>query len=123
MYQHFREYGLKEGRSFNQFFDVCVYRERYPDLEAAFGDDWDAYLEHYLTFGIYEKRSPAKNGGIFDIDFYKETYPDVGLYWGIIRRYSWNIILCMVLMRGVSLRNQHLRKRQIQLWLKQINIS
>ncbi len=77
LYQHFREYGLKEGRAFNKFFNVQVYRQRYQDLDEAFGDDWDAYFEHYLTFGIYEKRSPAENGAIFDIEYYKETYPDV----------------------------------------------
>ena len=36
--------------------DVVAYREAYEDLDAAFGDDWDAYVNHFFTFGASEMR-------------------------------------------------------------------
>lgn len=63
LWQHFVDFGLAEGRSMNEFFDVLKYRNAYSDLNDAFGDDWDAYVNHYLTIGAEEGRSA---GGRFD---------------------------------------------------------
>ncbi len=35
---------------------VKQYKEAYPDLLAAFGDNYQAYVLHYLQFGMYEGR-------------------------------------------------------------------
>lgn len=54
--------------------DVESYKQAYPDLAAAFGDDTNAYVEHYLTTGIYEGRT---KGVLFDPLTYAEAYADV----------------------------------------------
>lgn len=71
---HFKEYGLKEGRSMSPVLDVVYYRASNPDLDAAFGDDWDAYVNHYFEYGIEEGRD---NGTNFDPIRYVNSYADL----------------------------------------------
>lgn len=40
-------------------FDSDYYADTYPDLKQAFGYDFDALLNHYLTYGISEGRIPS----------------------------------------------------------------
>ena len=47
---------MKEGRSAAYRFDPVNYRERYKDLDEAFGDDWPSYYRHYLIYGYAENR-------------------------------------------------------------------
>lgn len=63
---------LKENQKF--IIDVEAYKAAYSDLEQTFGDDLDAYVEHYLTIGVYEGRS---KGVLFDPLVYAESYSDV----------------------------------------------
>jgi len=74
LYQHFLDYGLKEGRNMSPILDVQEYREKYTDLDAAFGDNWDAYVEHFFDYGINENRD---NGTNFDVKTYIEAYDDI----------------------------------------------
>lgn len=74
LFNHFMQYGMKEGRLFTTAFNLELYKQQYPDLVAAFGDNWAMYLTHYLTFGINEKRD---GGGDFDIVAYMDNNPDV----------------------------------------------
>ncbi len=60
-------------------FDVVAYRAAYGDLDAAFGDDWDAYVDHYLTYGIKEGR---KEGVLFDLVDYANKNSDVKSTYG-----------------------------------------
>lgn len=53
---HFINFGIKEGRSAQENFDVYFYRSSYPDLVAAFGDDLVSYFYHYINFGMKEGR-------------------------------------------------------------------
>lgn len=46
----------------------------YSDLAKAFGDDTDAYINHYLTKGVYEGRT---KGVLFDPLVYAEAYRDI----------------------------------------------
>lgn len=55
-FEHFKNEGMKEGRIASEKFDVVYYRELYPDLETAFGDDWELYYEHYIECGNFEGR-------------------------------------------------------------------
>ena len=48
---------MNEGRQASEYFNVQTYRERYADLNAAFGDDWKSYFVHYLKCGKNEGRS------------------------------------------------------------------
>lgn len=36
-----------------------MYAERYDDIRAAYGENWDGVIEHYLTWGIPEGRDGA----------------------------------------------------------------
>ena len=59
--------------------DVVIYRGTYADLEEAFGDDWDAYVDHYFTYGIKEGRY---NGTGFDLQYYLNSYADLKAAFG-----------------------------------------
>lgn len=54
--------------------DVDAYKAAYSDLAQAFGNDTDAYINHYLTMGVYEGRT---KGVLFDPLIYAEAYSDV----------------------------------------------
>ena len=75
-------------------FDVVAYREKYADLDVAFGDNWDAYVDHWFAFGINEGR---EDGTDFDPQLYAERYDDIraayGENWeGVIDHYlTWGI--------------------------------
>lgn len=70
---------LKESNNENLILNVEAYKAAYPDLAAAFGNDTDAYIEHYLTIGIYEGRT---KGVLFDPLAYAEAYGDVKNTYG-----------------------------------------
>lgn len=59
--------------------DVEAYKAAYADLAQAFGDDSDAYVNHYLTIGVYEGRT---KGILFDPLVYAEAYGDVKAAYG-----------------------------------------
>ncbi len=66
---------LASGRDWVKYvLDVADYRKYHKDLEAAFGDDWDAYVDHWLTTGVYEGRT---QGVLFDPFAYANAYEDV----------------------------------------------
>lgn len=65
---------LKKSGQIDLILDVEAYREAYSDLEEAFGDDRDAYIKHYLTTGVYERRF---KGVLFDPLAYAEGYSDI----------------------------------------------
>ena len=56
LFNHFIEYGMKEGRQAIATFNVTAYRNNYSDLRKAFGDNLPKYYQHYIEFGIKEKR-------------------------------------------------------------------
>ena len=60
--------------------DTRQYADDYTDLKAAFGYDEQALLNHYLTYGIAEKRSMS--GGLLDVVKYRETYADLDAAFG-----------------------------------------
>lgn len=70
---------LKKNNQENLVLDVDAYKAAYSDLEAVFGDDSDAYIEHYLTIGIYEGRT---KGALFNPLFYAKAYDDVRAAFG-----------------------------------------
>lgn len=74
LFNHYIKYGIYEGRSGSEAFNVLSYRENYDDLEAAFGDNWKAYTDHYLTYGLTEGRD---SGGMFDAVSYANRYGDL----------------------------------------------
>lgn len=57
LWNHFKDYGMKEGRQASEDFDVNVYKNRYMDLQKAFGNNTSKYYEHYCKYGIKEGRN------------------------------------------------------------------
>ena len=71
---------LASGRDWvHKILNVQEYMNAYPDLQAAYGDNWDGYVDHYLTYGLYEGRDEGK---LFDPWEYAEAYPDVKAAYG-----------------------------------------
>lgn len=58
----------------SQTFDAKYYAATYPDVAKALGNDEDALLRHYLTFGIYEGRDASAT---FNADAYANLNADV----------------------------------------------
>ena len=55
-FNHFLNYGMREGRRASDRFDPYHYKIRYNDLSRAFGNNWYNYFIHYLQYGIKEGR-------------------------------------------------------------------
>lgn len=70
---------LIENQQDKLIIDVEAYKAAYPDLAMAFGDNVYAYLNHYLTVGVYEGRT---KGVLFDPLAYAESYGDVKAAFG-----------------------------------------
>ena len=59
LYDHYLDYGAKEGRQASAIFDVRTYLAKNADLKAAFGNDYKAAIKHFAEFGIKETRTTA----------------------------------------------------------------
>ena len=70
---------LKASGKDNLIINVEAYKAAYSDLEKAFGDDENAYIEHYLTIGVFEGRT---KGVVFDPLAYATAYSDVRAAFG-----------------------------------------
>lgn len=70
---------LKRSGKENLIIDVEAYRAAYSDLDEAFGDNENAYVEHYLTAGVFEGRT---KGILFDPITYAAAYNDVRAAYG-----------------------------------------
>lgn len=76
-------------------FDADYYREQYPDLDAAFGDNEEALYKHYLEYGIKEGREGSL---VFDVTKYREKYSDLNAAFGD----DWDAYANHYLTLGVS---------------------
>lgn len=56
LFNHFKQYGMKEGRKASANFDIKVYKNTYTDLRAAFGENLPLYYKHYIEYGKKEGR-------------------------------------------------------------------
>lgn len=57
LFNHFKVYGMREGRIAKVNFNVIAYKNRYTDLQKAFGNNLPDYYKHYCQFGAKEGRS------------------------------------------------------------------
>jgi len=69
-FTHFQQYGWKEGRDPNAYFDVTGYLNTYLDIKAAGINP----LEHYHSYGWKEGRNPSPG---FDTSKYLDANLDV----------------------------------------------
>ena len=56
LFNHFVNFGMREGRQGCADFNVSVYKERYPDLKAKYGNHLAEYYKHFCLKGFYEGR-------------------------------------------------------------------
>ena len=69
-FQHFMQFGFREGRNPHPLFNTSYYLEKNPDVKDAGLNP----LAHFLEFGIYEGRNPHP---LFNTSYYLEKNPDV----------------------------------------------
>ena len=75
LFAHYQKYGVEEGRSGTAYFNAKEYREKYPDIAEAFGNNWAAIADHYATLGLSEYRD---GGSDYNLGAYLEKYPELG---------------------------------------------
>lgn len=56
LFEHFCNYGMKEGRVAIKTFNVLVYKANNADLQKAFGNNLPDYYKHYIQYGHKEGR-------------------------------------------------------------------
>ncbi len=55
-FNHFVNYGMKEGRLSSPNFSIIAYKNANPDLRAIYGSNLPAYFTHYALYGKNEGR-------------------------------------------------------------------
>ena len=53
--------GMPNGWRGSEDFDPAYYRQKYPDLDKLYGDDWAKYYNHYILYGLFEGREGVKH--------------------------------------------------------------
>ena len=102
-YRLFVGRGVTISEGFFDEFDVNSYRKRYPSLEKEYGDDLDAYYEHYFLTGKDAGWDGSKGdfsddkkddepvstiyngvdyGPVFDANYYLNRYSDLKAAFG-----------------------------------------
>lgn len=59
LYNHFLNYGVKEGRQGSPMFSADYYLTKNGDLKAAYGSNRESALSHFISYGINESRVTA----------------------------------------------------------------
>ena len=78
-FNHFINYGIKEGRCASPAFDVNYYKNTYADLRSVYGNDNMKYVSHFLKFGSLEGRRAS---ALFDVYSYKNYHADLRVAFG-----------------------------------------
>lgn len=60
-------------------YNYDYYKANHPDLAALYGDDREAYLNHFITTGMNEGRQGCKD---FNLDAYKANNQDLVVAFG-----------------------------------------
>ena len=55
-------------------FDAEYYADQYPDLKAAFGNDEETLFQHFVNYGLKERRNMNR---ILDVVTYMDSYEDL----------------------------------------------
>lgn len=89
-YNHYIDSGKKEGRvgadpvvyndiNYSSVFNYDYYKGKYADLRKAFGNDFRAYIKHFVTNGMKEGRQASEE---FNLEVYKSKYEDLRKAFG-----------------------------------------
>lgn len=72
-------YAIYNGMDYSDVFDYADYRAMNPDLDAAFGDNKELYIAHFVEHGMAECRGANAR---FNVKLYFENYPDLREVFG-----------------------------------------
>lgn len=92
-YIHYILYGKAEGRNatanaqagqeedldYSLVFDAVYYANAFEDLAAAYGEDEEKLLQHFIDYGMAEGRDASED---FDVRAYREKNPDLEAAYG-----------------------------------------
>lgn len=67
------------GKNYANVYDYYNYRTYNPDLVAQFGNNVDAYLKHFVTYGMSEGRQAINS---FNVYTYRSQHPDLEQRFG-----------------------------------------
>jgi serralysin len=70
--QHFRIYGLQEGRQFSPFFDLAFFEANNPSLSSFINS---VALQNFFDIGL---PAGVQFSPVFDLNFYRASNPDLG---------------------------------------------
>lgn len=70
---------IYNGIDYSAVYDYNYYKSHNADLQAAFGSDASAYLNHFINYGMAEGR---RGNEAFNVAAYKSTYADVRAAFG-----------------------------------------
>lgn len=74
-YDHFTQFGWREGRNPSSLYDEAFYLAANPDVaQAVSGEGFASGFEHFVQHGHLERRDPSN---LFDQDDYLARNPDV----------------------------------------------
>lgn len=76
-------------------FDAEFYKAKYPDVAAVIGDDPQALLLHFWTYGLKEGRVGSP---LLDIAKYRMTYPDLAAAFGD----NWDLYVEHYFRHGIA---------------------
>ncbi|MDE6712208.1 MAG: vancomycin resistance protein, partial [Lachnospiraceae bacterium] len=68
-----------DAASYAAVFDYIYYAQCYPDLQAVFGTNEAALLNHFITCGMAEGR---QGNAEFNVQYYRANYPDLQAVFG-----------------------------------------
>ena len=68
-----------ENRDLSPVFNLGYYKQNNPDVVKAFGNNTDAIMNHFLSYGMKEGRTSSPN---FNLDFYKSNNQDLKNAYG-----------------------------------------
>lgn len=60
LFEHYVNFGIKEGRQASPIFSIKDYVNNNSDLKKKYGTDYKTAMKHFVSFGIKEARNTAK---------------------------------------------------------------
>ncbi len=67
------------GVDYSAVYNYQYYKAKYADLRVAFGDDTNAYINHFVTSGMSEGRQASED---FSVSYYQNKYSDLRAAFG-----------------------------------------
>ena len=68
LYNHYIEFGIKEGRKSSPLFDPIFYINTNQDLKNAFGNNYEKARNHFFNYGISEGRIASEDFNVKNIE-------------------------------------------------------